>query len=121
MSSGQVSSPSPPGRHAASPPDLARSEGFRVQSPDGFVGVVEAVRPGPSAASDSSELAVHAGRSSALLLIIPSAMVQSVDVVARRVVLRPLARITATERMALPDGPGIEGRTDVDPDPGRRT
>src|SRR5829696_893894 len=76
-------------RHAAPPAAPARCEGFRVESPDGYVGVVEAVRYSPSTRWDHpSELAVYAGRSSETLLIIPWAEVERVCLAERRVVLR---------------------------------
>jgi len=104
-----VSTPYQPGQEASSSLlGLARSEGFRVESPDGYVGVVEALRFAPSSASDHpSELAVHAGRSSETLLIIPRAEVDSVDVLEQRVVLRPSPRIAATERMTPPGKPDV--------------
>jgi hypothetical protein len=87
-------------RHAAPPAAPARCEGFRVESPDGYVGVVEAVRYSPSTRWDHpSELAVCAGRSSETLLIIPWAEVERVCLAERRVVLRPSPRIAATERL----------------------
>jgi hypothetical protein len=120
MSRGQVGSPYLPGREAATPPDVAHCEGFRVQSPDGLVGVLGAVRSAPSTSSDrADELAVHAGRSSEMLLLIPVGEVLSVHVVERLVVLGPSPRIAATERMARPDGLDLGRRTYVDPIAGR--
>jgi len=80
-------------------PDLARSEGFRVESSDGYVGVVEELRYAPSSRWDHpSELAVYAGRSSETLLIIPLAEVEDVSLTEKRVLLRSSPRIAATER-----------------------
>jgi hypothetical protein len=87
-------------RNSALPRDLARCEGFRVDSSDGYVGVVEALRYSPSTRWDHpGELAVYAGRSSETLLIIPLAEVEEVCFAERRVVLRPSPRIAATERV----------------------
>jgi hypothetical protein len=87
-------------RNTASLPALARCEGFRVDSRDGYVGVVDALRYSPSTRWDHpSELAVYAGRSSATLLIIPSSEVEGVCLAERRVLLRPSPKIAATERM----------------------
>lgn len=125
MSSAEFLGPSFRGRDAAQLPALARCEGFRVESADGYVGVVEALRYAPSTKWDRpselavrpTDLAVHAGRSSKTLLIIPLAEIEEVFVTERRVVLRPSPRIAATERMAPPDAPDGR-RRDVDPDHG---
>ena len=99
MSSGLVSRPHSRGHDAASCSDLALCEGFRVESPDGYVGVVDTLRYTPSTKWDRpSGLAVQAGRSSEMLLIIPLAEVECVYLTERRVVLRPSPRIAATER-----------------------
>jgi hypothetical protein len=88
-------------RNSSPPPALARCEGFRVDSRDGYVGVVEALRYSPSTRWDHpSELAVYAGRSSDTLLIIPSSEVEGICLAERRVLLRPSPKITATERLA---------------------
>lgn len=82
-----------------SPRDLACSEGFRVESSDGYIGVVDTLRYAASSRWDRpSELAVYAGRSRETLLIIPLAEVEGVSLAERRVVLRPSTRIAATER-----------------------
>jgi hypothetical protein len=87
-------------RKTASLPALARCEGFRVDSRDGYVGVVEALRYSPSTRWDHpSELAVYAGRSRGTLLIIPSSEVEGICLAERRVLLRPSPEITATERL----------------------
>jgi hypothetical protein len=87
-------------RKTASLPALARCEGFRVDSRDGYVGVVDALRYSPSTRWDHpSELAVYAGRASATLLIIPSSEVEGVCLAERRVLLRPSPKIAATERL----------------------
>jgi hypothetical protein len=71
-----------------------------VDSRDGYVGVVEALRYSPSTRWDHpSELAVYAGRSKDTLLIIPSSEVEGVCLAERRVLLRPSPEITATERL----------------------
>jgi hypothetical protein len=80
-------------------PGLAQCEGFRVDSQDGYVGVVQALRYSPSTRWDHpSELAVHAGRSRAQL-IIPSSEVEGIFLAERRVLLRSSPEITATERL----------------------
>jgi hypothetical protein len=85
----------------ASPPDLALCEGFRVESADGYVGVLAALRYGPSTRWDHpSELAVYAGRSSERLLIIPLGEVEGVSLTERRVTLRRSPKIAATERVS---------------------
>jgi hypothetical protein len=105
MSSGQVSGPYSRAYDAASPSSLALCEGFRVESPDGYVGVVEALRYRPSTRWDHpSELLVHAGRSSEMLLIIPLAEVENIYLSERRVVIRPSPRIAATERVTAAGG-----------------
>jgi hypothetical protein len=96
MSASQVS---PSMLRAAPSPDLALCEGFRVESPDGYVGVVEALRYTPSSRWDRpSGLVVQAGRSSEMLLIVPLAEIECVYLTERRVVLRPSPEIAATER-----------------------
>jgi hypothetical protein len=88
------------------PIDLARSEGFRVESSDGYVGVVDTLRYAPSSRWDRpSELAVFAGRRTETLLIIPLAEVEGVSLAERRVVLRPSTRIAATERASARPSP----------------
>lgn len=101
MSSSQVATPRSRGDDAGSSLDvLSLCEGFRVESPDGRVGVVSALRYAPSARWDHpTALAVRAGRSSNMLLIVPAAEVESVFLAERRIVLRPSPRIAATERV----------------------
>ena len=99
MSSDPVARGTSPRRGGPSPRDLARSEGFRVESSDGYVGVVDTLRYTPSSRWDRpSELAVYAGRSRETLLIIPLGEVEGVSLAERRVLLRPSTRIAATER-----------------------
>jgi hypothetical protein len=86
---------------AALRPALASCKGFRVESSDGYVGVVAAARYAPSTRWDHPiELAVYAGRSSRTLLIIPVAEVEEVSFAERRVVLLPSPKIVATERLS---------------------
>jgi hypothetical protein len=62
MSSRQVSNAFSRGYDTVSPPDLALCEGFRVESLDGYLGVVDTLRYAPSTRSDQpSGLAVSAG------------------------------------------------------------
>jgi hypothetical protein len=98
LSSSQAARAFPLG-HDASPPDLTLCEGFRVESADGYVGVLEALRYSPSARWDHpSELAVSAGRSSETLLIIPLSEVAGISLAERRVTLRSSPEIAATEK-----------------------
>jgi hypothetical protein len=77
---------------------LSLCEGFRVESADGYVGVVSSVRHAPSARWDRpSALAVRPGHSSTLLLIVQAAEVESVSLAERRIVLRSSPSIAATE------------------------
>jgi hypothetical protein len=79
---------------------LPLCDGFRVESSDGRLGVVTALRYAPSARWDSpSWLAVRAGRSSDMLLIVSVAEIESVFLAERRIVLRSSPRIEATERV----------------------
>jgi hypothetical protein len=88
-------------RDVASSSELAHCAGFRVESSDGYVGVVQALRYAPSTRWDRpSELAVYAGRLNEMLLIISSAEVEGVSLADRRVVLRASPRVTATERVS---------------------
>jgi hypothetical protein len=81
---------------------LALSEGFMVDASGSHIGVVNALRYEPSARGDRpNALAVHAGRSSETLLIVPVAEVESVFPAERRVVLRPSPRIVATEQVTV--------------------
>lgn len=81
--------------------DLARCEGFRVESTNGYVGVVESLRYSPSTRWDHpSELVVYAGRGNDLLLIIPAAEAESVSFADRRVVVRPSPKVVRTERVS---------------------
>jgi len=85
----------------ASSSELALCAGFRVESSDGYVGVVRELRYAPSTRWDCpSELAVYAGRLMERLLIISSAEVEGVSLADRRVVLRSSPRVTATERVS---------------------
>jgi hypothetical protein len=100
MNSIQVLRPHSLGYDGGSLEALSLCEGFRVESADGYIGVVSALRYAPSARWDRpSALAVHAGRSSELLLIVPVAEVESVFLAEGRVVLRASPRIAATERV----------------------
>lgn len=102
MTSRQVSKPHSRGDEGVSAPDLALCEGFRVESPDGYLGVVETFRYAPSARFDQpSEVAVYAGRSKDMLLIFPLSEVESIDLAERRVVLRSSPTIVATERLSV--------------------
>lgn len=96
---------------AASPlDDLSQCEGFKVESPHGYVGVVNSVRYAPSARWDRpSALAVRAGHSSELLLIVQADQIDSVSLEERLIVLRPSPRIAATERL-----PALEPAIDDD-------
>jgi hypothetical protein len=88
-----------PANDVALSSELALSAGFRVESSDGYVGVVQSLRYAPSTRWDCpSELAVYAGRLTETLLIISSAEVKDVSLADRRVVLRSSPRVTATER-----------------------
>jgi hypothetical protein len=77
---------------------LHRCEGFRVDSPDGRVGVVVELRFGSSAERPDA-LAVRAGLFGRLLLIIPVEQVAEVLPQERRIVLRASPRPTAVERL----------------------
>ena len=93
------------GTAASSLDGLALCEGFMVDSSDCHVGVVSALRYAPSTRWDRpTALAVHAGRSGNVLLIVPVAEVESVVLADRRVVLRPSPQITTTERAPAPNG-----------------
>lgn len=84
---------------ASSLEGLALCEGFMVDSSECHVGVVDTLRYAPSTRWDRpTALAVHAGRSGDVLLIVPVAEVERVVPEERRVVLRPSPRITGTER-----------------------
>jgi hypothetical protein len=101
LSSRQIAGPISPEHKVASSSELALCEGFRVESSDGYVGVVQALRYAPSTRWDCpSELAVYAGRLTETLLIISSAEVKNVSLEYRRVVLRSSPRVTATERVS---------------------
>ena len=102
MSSRQIAgSISPEHDVASSSEELALCAGFRVESSDGYVGVVQELRYAPSTRWDRpSELAVYAGRLKEWLLIISSAEVKGVSLADRRVVLRSSPRVTATERVS---------------------
>jgi hypothetical protein len=77
---------------------VARCAGFGVVSPEGRIGTVEEVRYGPSRRWDSpTELAVQAGRSGQLRLIVPVEEVAAVELENRVVVLRSSPRIVSTE------------------------
>jgi hypothetical protein len=87
---------------------LSLCEGFKVESADGYVGVVSALRYPPSARWDRpGALAVRPGNSSRLLLIVPADQVESVSLAERRIVLRPSPAIAATERASAVE-PAIE-------------
>lgn len=70
-----------------------------VDSSECHVGVVDTLRYTPSTRWDRpTALAVHAGRSGDVLLIVPVAEIERVVLEERRVILHPSPRITATER-----------------------
>jgi hypothetical protein len=101
LSSRQIAGSISPEHEVASSSELAVCAGFRVESSDGYVGVVQALRYAPSTRWDRpSELAVYAGRLNETLLIISSAEVKGVSLADRRVVLRSSPRVTATERVS---------------------
>jgi hypothetical protein len=77
---------------------LHRSEGFRVDSPDGRVGFVEELRFGSSTERPDA-LAVRAGLFGRLLLIVPIDQVEKILPDERRIVLRASPRPTAIERL----------------------
>jgi hypothetical protein len=79
---------------------LSLCEGFRVESADGHVGVVSALRHPPSARLPNA-LAVRLEHSSKVLLIVQAPQVESVSLAERRIVLRsPHQSIAATERVS---------------------
>jgi len=88
---------------------LHRSEGFRVDSPDGRVGFVKELRFG-SSMDRPDALAVRAGLFGRLLLIVPVEQVKAILPQERRIVLRASPRPTAIERLrALRGRGGREG------------
>ena len=88
---------------------LHRSEGFRVDSPDGRVGFVAELRFGSSTERPDA-LAVRAGLLGRLLLIVPVEQVEAILPHERRIVLRSSPRPTAIERLrALRGRRGREG------------
>ena len=97
------------GDDVVSPLDvLSLCEGFRVESADGYVGVVSTLRYAPSGRSDRpSALAVRPGRSSKVLLIVQAHQVESVSLAERRIVIRSSPRIQAAERASAVE-PAIE-------------
>lgn len=101
MSSSQIAGSISPEHDVASSTELAHCAGFRVESSDGYVGVVQELRYAPSTRWDRpSQLAVYAGRLKERLLIISSAEVRGVSFADRRVVLRSSPRVIATERVS---------------------
>ena len=86
---------------------LHRSEGFRVDSPDGRVGFVSELRFGTSMARPDV-LAVRAGLLGRLLLIVPVEQVAEIVPRERRIVLRASPRSTAIERLRNLRGRGRE-------------
>jgi hypothetical protein len=101
LSSSQIASSVSAEHDDAPSSELAHCAGFRVESSDGYVGVVQELRYAPSTRWDRpSELAVYAGRLTEWLLIISSAEVTGVSLADRRVVLRSSPRVTATERVS---------------------
>jgi hypothetical protein len=76
---------------------LEHCEGYRVESPGGCVGLVEEVRGGEQGGTRS--LAVLAGMRGLRRLIIPISEVDDIVPRAQRIVLRPGARIAASERV----------------------
>ena len=88
---------------------LHRSEGFRVDSPDGRVGFVAELRFGSSMERPDA-LAIRAGLLGRLLLIVPVEQVEVILPHERRIVLRSSPRPTAIERLrALRGRLGREG------------
>jgi hypothetical protein len=77
---------------------LGHCEGFRVDSHDGQIGIVEEVRPG-STRGDPETLIVRAGRFSTRLLIVPIGEIEEILVQAERVVLRASPQLVATGRL----------------------
>src|SRR5205823_14691182 len=77
---------------------LHRSEGFRVDSPDGRVGFVAELRFGTSMTRPDA-LAVRAGLLGRLLLIVPVEQVAEVLPQERRIILHASPRPTAIERL----------------------
>ena len=86
---------------------LHRSEGFRVDSPDGRVEFVSELRFGTSMARPDA-LAVRACLFGRLLLIVPVEQVLEVVPQERRIVLRVSPRPTAVERLRNLRGRGRE-------------
>ena len=86
---------------------LHRSEGFRVDSPDGRVGFVSELRFGTSMARPDART-VRAGLFGRLLLIVPVEQVAEVLPQERRIVLRASPRPTAVERLRNLRGRGRE-------------
>jgi hypothetical protein len=76
---------------------LRRCDGFRVDSPEGRVGVVEEVRYA-SRCDRPDAIAVRAGLLGRLLLLVPVAEVAWIPPARERVVLHRSPRATATER-----------------------
>ena len=90
------------GFEVGSPLDvLSLCEGFRVETADGYLGVVGALSYAPGARRDRpSALAVRPGHSGTLLLIVPAHQVESVSLAEGRIVLRASPPISATERVS---------------------
>ncbi len=87
---------------------LRRCEGFRVDSPQGRVGVVEEVRYA-SRFDRPDVIAVRAGRLGRLLLIVPVGEIAEILPNEERIVLRRSPRPTATERLQDVRGRGRPG------------
>jgi hypothetical protein len=90
---------------------VCRCEGFSVDSPEGRLGILRGLRYAPSTHWDRpNALAVRAGRSSDILLIVPVQEIERVIVGQRRITLRSSPTIAATERVAArPEGAEAEG------------
>ena len=75
---------------------LAHCEGYRVDSPEGRIGLVEEVRRGGSERAES--LTVLAGMCGWRRLIIPTSEVEAIVPHAERLFLKPSARILGSSR-----------------------
>ena len=76
---------------------LAHCEGYRVDSPEGRIGLVEGVRR-DDGGERAESLAVLAGMCGLRRLIIPVSEVESIVPHAERLFLKPSARIVASTR-----------------------
>ena len=77
---------------------LIRCIGFRVDSSDGVLGILEEVRD--IRGGDDGELVVRAGKRGALLLVVPTRDVTSVLPTQHRVVLRSRFDVVSSEELS---------------------